>query len=160
MQQQILQLINQRYFTDADILALGQEAVLPLITLFDELVIDEMGTQRQAIIYMLGVLDGEASVNFLTALYPQLAGENETLQMAVVSALARTDHESALALVLSLLDTGDKRTRKNAIVGLRYSKRPEVLDKVKLCAQWDAEPSLRHYAERVAADIAAQLAKD
>ena len=160
MQQQICQLINRRYFTDEDVLALGQEAVLPLIALFDEAVIDEMDTQRQTIIYMLGLLDGEQSVAFLTALYSQFAGKNETLHMAVVSALARTDHESALKLVLPLLENDDKRTRKNAIVGLRHSKRPEVLDKVKQCAQSDLEPSLRHYAERVAAEIAAQLPKD
>jgi hypothetical protein len=160
MRQKILQLINRRYFTDEDVLALGKKAVLPLIALFDEVVNDEMDTQRQTIIYMLGLLNGNKSVAFLTTLYSQFAGKNDTLQMAVLSALARTDHESALKLVLPLLETGDKRTRKNVIVGLRHSKRAEVLEKVQQCAQSDSELSLRGYAERVAAEIEAQLPKD
>ncbi|MCZ7627054.1 MAG: hypothetical protein C3F12_08730 [Candidatus Methylomirabilota bacterium] len=160
MQQQILNLINQRFFTDEEVLGLGPEAVPALIALFDEIVSNEMGTQRQAIVHMLGLLDGDQAVEFLKVLYHQLAGQDETLQIAVLSALARTDHEAALALVLPLLETGEKRVRKNAIVGLRHTRRPVVLDKVKKCAQSDPDPSLRRYAEGIAAEIEEHLHKD
>jgi HEAT repeat protein len=160
MRQQILDLINQRVFTDEEVLALGPESVPALIALFDEIVSDEMGTQRQTIVHMLGLLDGDQGVEFLKVLYHQLTGEDETLQMSVLSALARTDHVAALALVLPLLETGEKRARKNAIVGLRHTRRPEVLDKVKKSARSDPDPSLRRYSERVAAEIEEHMHKD
>ena len=151
-----MDLINQRFFTDEEVLALGPEAVPALIALFDEIVRDKMGTQRQAIVHMLGILDGDQAVEFLKVLYQQVADQDETLQMAVLTALARTDHPEALALVLPLLETDDKRVRKNAIVGLRGSRRTEVLAAIRKSAQSDPDPSLRDYAERVATEIQAR----
>lgn len=157
MKQRILDLINKRAFTDQEVMALGPEAVPALIALFDEIVSDETGMLQQTVVHMLGVLDGDQSVEFLKTLYQQVAGQDETLQIAVMSALARTDHAAALALVLPLLETGDKRARKNAIVGLRGSRRPEVLAAIRKSAQSDPEPSLRDYADRVAGEIEARL---
>jgi len=157
MRQQILDLINQRYFTDEETLALGAAAAPALIALFAEITGDEMDTRRQAIVHMLGVLNGEQAVEFLKTLYHQVEGQDETMQMEVLSALARTDHAAALALVLPLLESGQKRTRKNAIVGLRGTQRPEVLTALRKCAQSDPEPSLRNYAKRVVAEIEKRL---
>ena len=161
MRHKILKLINQRrFFTDEKILALGTKAVPELITLFDEITDDEEGMYHQAVIHMLGLLNGDQSVEFLKLLYHRVDGKDETLQMATLSALARTDHKDALALILPLLITGQKRARKNAIVGLRGSKRTEVLSKIRKCAQSDPDPSIRLYSERVAAEIEERLREE
>lgn len=160
MKQEILDLINRRYFTDEDIQPLGSEAVPALIALFAEPTDDKTGTWQQAIVHMLGVLNGEQAVAFLKTIYHQAEGQDETMQMAALSALARTDHVSALALVLPLLESEQKRTRKNAIVGLRGTKRLEVLAAIRERVQSDPDPALRKYAERVATEIEERLKKD
>lgn len=160
MRQRILDLLNQRLFTDEDVLALGAEAIPDLIGLFDEAVSDETGMQQQAIIHMLGLLDGDQAVEFLKSLYQRVAGTDETLQMAALSALARTDHEAALTLVLPLLETGQKRERKNIIVNLRGTRQQEVLAEIKKCARLDPDPSIRRYAQRVADEIDRRMHKD
>lgn len=160
MRQQIIDMLNRQFVTDEEVLALGPEAVPTLIELFGEVLHDNMGIKRQAIIHMLGLLDGDQAVDFLKSLYQQLADQDETLKMELLSALARTDHPAALEMILPLLETGDKRSRKNIITGLRGSRRAQVLAAIRKSEQSDPDESLREYATRIAAEIETRLHED
>ena len=161
MQKKLLDLINQgRYCTDEKILALGSEAVPDLIILFDDIKDDEEGVFQQAVIHMLGLLNGDQAVEFMKSLYHQVKDEDENLEMATLSALARTDNEAALELLLPLLQTGKKRVRKNLIVGLRGTRRDFVLTEIRKSASSDPDPSIRRYAERVAVEIGKRLGEE
>jgi hypothetical protein len=158
MREAILELLGRRSYTDDELRALGAAAIPALIAMYAEASGDEGEHRRRQIIRMLGVLDGPEAVAFLAKAFREAAGTNETLAVAAADALARTDHESALAVVLPLLDSGDERIRRIVVNALGGSLRPQVLERVRALARTDPDDAVREQAELSARSIEQHLA--
>lgn len=141
-------MLNRRSGTDEEVSVLGSQAVGPLIEIFHEIDANwEMEAAcLRSVVSMLGVLGGDRAAAFLADLYRRSETTDKTMQAAAAAALARTDHETGLSLVLPLLETGDTRLRKAVVTGLLSSRRPEVLQRVRECARTDPEEAIRRHA--------------
>lgn len=158
MRERIEALLRRRFYTDDDVRALGTAAVPHVVELYRELRRGEGDTWRLALLAMLGVLDGDEGVAFLRGELAGAAGVDETTEIAAAEALARTDHPDALAVVLPLLETGEKRMRRNVLAGLAGSVRAEVQARVRLAAGQDPDEAVREKAAEAARAIEARMA--
>jgi HEAT repeat protein len=146
MRERIVGLLRKRLYTDDEIRALGRDAVPDVVALLAAPGEEIGGGERLALVHMLGVLGGAQAVAALAGIFRDAAGRDETLQVAAAEALARTGDPAALALVLPLLDSGEKRLRKNVLTGLAATDRPEVLARVRVAAEADADDAVRREA--------------